>query len=343
MKGKQYMVRFGIIGTGMISKIFSQAIEATDGAQLCGVYDVDPERAKGFAAAHGVKSYGSLDGLLSSDIDAVYIGTPSGLHAELAVKAAGAGKHIVVEKPMGITAEQLDAIEEACTKNSVKLCAISQMYFSDAFQRLKKAADSGELGRVFLADLAMKYFRTDEYYKNGGWRGTWKYDGGGALMNQGIHGVGLMLELMGRPKSVSALARTFVHPIEVEDTAAAVVEFESGAIGSIIGTTSVLSAKPRRLSIHGSKGTVTLTEDAITEWSIEGQQAENRDAAEIATSAAKPEGFTSELHARQLRQFISALSEGGEPVLGVREGRMPVELILGIYESSRTGKTVYFS
>ena len=337
------MVRFGIIGCGTISSIFLGAVKQLPEAEVTRAFDADPGRAKTFAEKAGAAACASMDELFSApDVDAVYIGTPSGTHADLAVRAANAGKHIVVEKPIGITEEQLAAIGTACRKNKVKLCAISQLYFSDDYQKMKKALAAGRFGKVFLADLEMKYFRSDEYYRNGGWRGTWKFDGGGALMNQGIHGVGLLLGLMGAPKSVTALTRTFVHPIEVEDTAAAIVEFQSGAIANIIATTSVQPAKPRVLTVHGTKGTVTLTEDKITEWSVAGEAGKEEHSGPIRSSASNPADLSSELHRRQLSDFIHAVETDGRPALGVAEGRMPVDLILGIYRSSKEGKTIHF-
>lgn len=340
------MVKFGIIGCGTIGKIFAEAIKNSKGADLAAVCDSDVERAKAFAKEHSeertVAYYGDIDSLLRSDIDAVYIGIPSGLHAQCAVRAANAGKHIVIEKPMGITLIQLDAIENACLSNGVKLCAVSQLSFSDGYLRLKKAVDSSKIGKVFLADLKMKFYRSDEYYLSGGWRGTWQFDGGGALMNQGIHGISLLLGLMGRPKSVSALTRTFVHNIEVEDTAAAIIEFESGAIANIVATTSVQPALPRELSLHSTRGTVTLTEDKITQWNVDGRDMPFTDDGPLRSSACVPENFSSEFHRRQLDDFVAALEEDREPLLSIREGRAPVELILAIYRSSKSGQTIYF-
>ena len=337
------MVRFGIIGCGTISAIFLGAVRQLPEAKVTRVFDVNPDRAKAFAEQAGAQPCASMEELMASpEVDAVYICTPSGMHADCVVRAANAGKHVVVEKPIGITAEQLDAISQACGRSHVKLSAISQLTFSDDYQRIKKAMAEGRLGKVFLADLVMKYFRSDDYYKNGGWRGTWKFDGGGALMNQGIHGVGLLLGLMGAPKSVTALTRTFVHPIEVEDTAVLLVEFQSGAVANIIATTSVQPAKPRLLTVHGTKGSVTLTEDTITEWSVEGEESAAAQQSSVRTSAANPANLSSELHRRQLADFIRAVETDGRPALGLEEGRMPVELILGAYRSSREGRTVLF-
>ena len=336
------MVHFGIVGCGTISSKYAEAISQLDRAELTGVFDINPENGTAFAQSCGAVYYPTLEKLLRSDVDAVCICTPSGLHEPSAIQAAEAGKNVVVEKPIGITAEQLDAIACACEKNKIQLCAISQMIFSDAFQKLKKAVAEGRFGKVFFGDLSMKYFRSDEYYRSGGWRGTWTMDGGGALMNQGIHGVGLLLDLLGPVKSVTALTRTFIRPIEVEDTVVAILEFQSGALGNIVATTSVTPGKPRILSIHGTKGTAVLTESTITQWDIEGEDSPVSENQAIQSSASNPTDFTSELHRRQLDDFIDSLENGTKPRLGINEGRMPIDLILGIYRSSQTGKTVYF-
>lgn len=336
------MVRFGVIGCGAISSIFMEAAKQLAGAKVTRAFDANAARAGRFAAQYGALPCAEVEELLAApDVDAVYICTPSGTHAGYAVQAAGEGKHIVVEKPMGISAEQLDSIQAACEKSGVKLCAVSQLYFSDAYQRVKRAAESGRFGKIFLADLSMKYFRSDEYYRAGGWRGTWALDGGGALMNQGIHGVGLLLGLMGKPKSVTALARTFVHPIEVEDTAAALVEFRSGALASIVAATSVRPGRPRVLTLHGTKGTAALAEDRITEWNVEGETPPAEEKGPVRSSASDPADLSCELHRRQLADFIRAVETGTRPALSVAEGRMPVDLILAAYRSSRSGKTVY--
>ena len=333
-------IKFGIIGCGMISNWYAGAIAGMERAELVRVYDAYPEPAKAFSEKYGVKYDTELDTFLSSDIDAVCVCTPSGLHARYAVASARAGKHIVVEKPMGITKAQLDDIVEACGCSGVKLCAISQLLFSDGVQKVRKALDEGKLGKPILGDVVMKYFRSDDYYKKGGWRGTWKMDGGGALMNQGIHGVSLLLYLMGPVRTVTALTKTLRHPIEVEDTAAALMEFQSGAIGYLVGTTSVTPGMPRVLNLHGTKGSITLTEDAITQWDLEGEPPLPSPAGSGQNTANDPSGFSIENHRRQLDDFIDALQNGTDPKFGPQEGRKPVDLILAVYRSAETGKTV---
>ena len=335
--------RFGIIGCGTISDFYARAIAELEGAELAGAFDVNPGAGKAFCEKNHTAFYDDFGTFLASDIEVVCVCTPSGLHAQYAVAAADAGKHVVVEKPMGITEEQLDDIVRACDRNRIKLCAISQLLFSDAIQQVKAAVDGGEFGRPILADVTMKYYRSEEYYRQGGWRGTVKMDGGGALMNQGIHGVSLLQYVMGPVKSVTALAKTQVHSIEVEDTAVALLEFCNGALGYIVGTTSVTPGQPRVLNIHGERGTVSVTEDRITQWCVDGNPRPELCGGEAGqNTASNPTDFPVENHRRQLQDFVRALRDGTAPMLDQHEGRKPVDLLLAIYRSAKTKETVYF-
>jgi len=191
----------------------------------------------------------------------------------------------------------------------------------------------------------MKFFRSQEYYDKGGWRGTWKMDGGGALMNQGIHGIDILQYVMGPIKSVSGIARTLVRNIEVEDTAVAVLEFENGALGQIVGTTSIAPGSDRVLEICGSEGTIVLTEDSVTSWecpnmAIPEELVQNN---RTGSTAADPTNFSIAGHVRQLQDMVDAIREDRAPMITQHDGRKPVELILAIYESSKTGKPVILS
>jgi UDP-N-acetyl-2-amino-2-deoxyglucuronate dehydrogenase len=285
----------------------------------------------------------STEALLSrEDIEIVSICTPSGFHAIDAIKAAKAGKHVIVEKPMAITHEQINDILKACAENNVKMQVISQMRFKENVLKTKQAIESGKLGKLVLGDVSMKYFRSQEYYDTGGWRGTWKLDGGGALMNQGIHGIDTLQFLMGPIKSVYALAKTLARKIEVEDTAVAVVEYENGAIGTITGATSVYPGIPRRFEINGTEGSIVLTEDTITLWEIKGEpKVEIEEKKRGMNSSSDPTAFGIEGHVLQFEDMADALINNREPKVNQYEGKKPVEIILAIYESEKTGKKVY--
>lgn len=332
---------FGIIGAGMISRWHADSIKDIDGAFVAGVTDNNMENAEKFAKEYGCKVFSSVDEMLkSSEIDVVSICTPSGLHAEFAVKAAKNGKHFVVEKPMAITNEQIEDIKCACEENNVKGAVISQLRFTEAVQKAKKAIRDGRLGKIVLGDIYMKYFRSDEYYKSAGWRGTWAMDGGGALMNQGIHGIDILQYLVGPVKSVYANCKTLARDIEVEDTANIMVEYENGAIGVIQGTTSVSPGYPRLIEICGTKGSIALTEDAITRWDIEGEEIELDDASG-ATNFKDPSGFTNDNHKMQIADLVEAIKEDRKPIVDIYEGEKAVKIILSAYESSREERKVY--
>ncbi len=336
-------IRFGILGCGAIAAHHAQAIAMVPGAVLAGAADARPESARTFCEKYGGQAFESMEAMLASPaVDAVCVLTPSGLHAQHAIQAADAGKHVLVEKPVALNLLDADRIIAAGERNHVCIGVVSQYRFADSILRLKGAVDQGLLGRIVTADVSMKYYRSPEYFASSSWRGTWAMDGGGALMNQGIHGVDTLLYIAGAAKSVYGLARTLRHSIEVEDTALAAVEFESGALGYVQGTTSVYPGFPRRLSVSGTKGTITVCEQLITEWEIEGRP---RDA-DLAlggnqrTGASDPLNFDTEGHARHIQDMVEAIATGRPPAVSVREARRCIQLITAIYESSRTGRRV---
>jgi UDP-N-acetyl-2-amino-2-deoxyglucuronate dehydrogenase len=328
---------FGIIGCGMISVWHAEAISQIPQARLVGVTDAVPELRTGLAQKYGVNSYESIEKLLADpEIQIVSICTPSGLHAPLAIKTATAGKHVIVEKPMALNLKDADQMIKTCEKNRVKLGVISQLRFNATIQKVKRALDDQLLGKVVLGDLYMKFRRNQEYYDKGNWRGTWAMDGGGALMNQGIHGVDLLRYLMGPVKSVSAHTRTLARKIEVEDTAVAILEFQNGALGVIEATTSVYPGSSRRLEINGDRGTVVLEENSIVRWDIEGQVPAEQITLEHAKSdtSSNPGAFGVEGHICQITDMVGAVLEDRRPVVDGMEGRKALEIILAVYRSS---------
>lgn len=336
---------FGIIGCGTISDWHAGAIKSIGSASLIGFTDINEGARRAFADKYNARAFEDIEQLLEDEeIDVVCICTPSGLHAPLAIKAANAGKHIIVEKPMALNLEEADRVIEACEKNKVKAAVISQLRFSEAVAKLKAAVEENILGKLIMGDIYMKYYRSQEYYDKGGWRGTWKMDGGGALMNQGIHGIDLLQYIMGPVKSVYAHTRTLARKIEVEDTAAALLEFQNGALGLVQGTTCIYPGSPRRLEVCGDKGTIVLEEDSIVSWAVEGRESPS-DALAARTasrSANDPTAFCIEGHVKQISDMIEAVKENRRPMVDQFEGRKPLEIIMAIYESSKTGKTVYF-
>ena len=336
-------IGFGIIGCGVIADFHANALAGLqDDAVLIGVADARYESAVRFAQEKQVRAFASVDEMLACDeINVVTICTPSGFHADVAVKAANAGKNIIVEKPMAITTEQLDRMTEACERNHVVLSSIAQSRFVSGVQMAKQALADGLLGRLVCADIYMKFNRTQEYYNAGGWRGTKAIDGGGALMNQGIHGVDLLLYLAGDVKSVYAVSKTLARQIEVEDTLSAVLEFKSGATGVIQATTSVYPGYPRRLDLNGDMGSITLEEGSIVKWDL--QNDTKQDVVLQPTrfsSAATPTAISVDSHRRQFADVINALKTGTKPLIDLYEGRRAVDLILAIYKSAEEHRVI---
>ena len=334
------MKNFAIIGCGAAAKIHAGAIGGLENGRLYGVFDHDEKRAKAFAAEHGCRAFATMTELLScKEVDIVNVCVPSGLHAEVAVAALNAKKHVVVEKPMAITKEQIAAIIAAAENNGGKVAVITQYRFTPATQKVKKALDEGKLGKLLLADFSGKYYRSADYYASAAWRGTMAMDGGGALMNQGIHGIDVIQYLLGGVKSVQATCRTLRHDVEVEDSAYLLVEYKNGAIGCIHGTTVASPGYPRRIEINGTKGSIVLEEDSIVRWDVEGENEET--GKRTVNSGADPMALNYGYHRLQLADLIAAIEEDRPPLVDVYEGKKPVEIILAAYESNRTGKKVF--
>ena len=334
---------FGIIGCGLIANWHADSVCKIENAELIGVTDVNIKSASDFAEKYNCKVFSSVEEMLACDeVEVVSICTPSGLHAPMAQKAAEAGKHFVVEKPFAITKEQIAGVISACEKNKVKGAVISQLRFTQSVKFVKKAIEDGVLGNIILADVYMKYYRSPEYYASSSWKGTWAMDGGGALMNQGIHGIDVLQYLVGPVKSVYGICKTLARDIEVEDTANLVVEYQNGAIGTIQGTTSVNPGYPRIIEISGTKGTVILTEDVITNWDVEGEKPDLSNLPKgNFESFRDPAGFAMDNHRMQIADLIDAIENDRSPIVDVYEGKKPVDIILAAYESNKTKKPVY--
>ncbi len=340
---------FGIVGCGMISEFHARAIADTSGAKLVACVDRVPEVAARFAEKHAVRSYSGLPQFLNDPaIDIVTICTPSGQHMEAAVAAAKAGKHVIVEKPLEVTLARCDKIINACQKNDVVLSTIFPSRFHSSSMALKKAIDQGRFGRLTLGDAYVKWFRTQEYYDSGQWRGTWALDGGGALMNQAIHSVDLLTWLMGPVVEVSATTATLAHErIEVEDVATASLRFENGALGVIEATTAAFPGWLKKIEIHGSHGSACLEEEDIKTWQFAKMTAADKklvaalaDRTSSGGGASDPAAIGHAAHAHQFKDVIKAIKQGSNPRIDGREGRRSVEIILAIYKAAETGKRI---
>ena len=343
-------VGFGIIGAGAISAMHAQAMKSLDSVELIGFYDPFVPAAQAKAKEFGVKAYLDLNEFLSDPaIEAVTIATPSGVHGKMAIAAANAGKHILCEKPLELTLSKVDAIIEACDKNNVLLESVFQARFTKPVQCVREAVRNGRFGRMLLASAQMHWYRNSAYYASSPWRGTWAMDGGGALMNQAIHTVDLLLYLNGAPKEVYAYAGTMTHSIEVEDTLCAAIKFRNGSFGTLEVSTSCAPGFPRRVTLSGSEGTVAFEEDKLSTWRfVNSEPGDETILKEMSGPAnvgggADPLNFSAAGHALQIKDLADCIRSGRKPQLDGREGRKAVEFICGIYESVRTGKPFVFA
>ena len=324
-------VRFGIVGCGMIANMHADAIANMDNALLVGVADNARQAAEKFAQPRGAKVYDDYAAMLRDpDVDAVCICTPSFLHASQAIDALNAGKHVVVEKPMALDEESADEIIKTCEKTGKMLTVVYQLRFEEDVIRLKGLIEGGAFGKITMCNLFMNYYRSKEYFASSNWKGTLKYDGGGALMNQGIHGVDLLEYLAGDITMVNGKAKTLVHNVEVEDTAVATVEFASGAMGVITASTCTYPGFGRRLEIYGEDGYAVLTENALTELMLNRQPVELNQKATIGC-AHDPTAVNYAMHKRQLNNFVAAIMGKEQLVSDCYAGKKAVRVIKEIY------------
>ena len=327
------ILNFGILGCGMIADFHAQAIKSLDNATLIAATDAVTDLAVSFADKYGIRAYKTFEDMLEDEqIDAVCICTPSGFHAENALAALKAKKHVVLEKPMAFTSSKAQEIAQAANNSGCILTVISQLRFSEDIQRVKKLMNEEAFGKIVFCDLYMKYWRSPEYYSSSDWKGTRKLDGGGALMNQGIHGVDILLYLAGNAKVLSAKNATLFHDIEVEDVTASLLEFESGALGVIEASTCSNPGFERRIEITGTKGSVVLLENKIDKLMINGETLIDGISETVAKTASDPMAMSCSLHALQINNFVNAVFGAEKLLIDSYEGSKAVNLIEEIYK-----------
>jgi predicted dehydrogenase len=336
-----------LIGAGVIAPTHAEAIASLPNARLVAVCDVVPSKADALAARFGAEPcYDYRELLMRKDIDVFDIVVWSGRHAEIGIDAARHGKHVLITKPIDVTLEAIDALIETCEANGVKLGAIHQFRSYPSYIAAREAVRSGALGKMVLANTFVPWFRSQEYYDGDEWRGTWRWDGGGALMNQGIHYVDLLQWTMGGVKEVCAYVAIARHHqrIEVEDVAVAAVRFNDDSLGCIEASTAIYKGLPARLELHGERGNIFLQADRIVHWDVEGLS-QPEDAGEVSTSGeADPRAALLKpavaAHADQIADLLAAVEEGRQPKLDGRQARKAVEIVLAIYRSAREGRSV---
>ncbi|MBY8880301.1 Gfo/Idh/MocA family protein [Actinacidiphila acidipaludis] len=339
-------MRFALAGAGVIGQVHARLIAALPGhADLAVVVDTDEDRARKLATEYGCAAVADLaEACARPDVDAVAVCLPSGLHADAAVLALRAGKHVLVEKPLDVTLAAADRITEAERASGRTVGVISQRRFQPAPAFVHRAIADGRLGRITSGIAESTFWRGQDYYDSGGWRGTLAGDGGGALMNQGIHAVDLLLWMMGEPVEVQAYAGRLAHErIDVEDTVAATVRFASGAIGTITATTAAYPGLPVRLAVHGDGGSAVIEREDLAYFH---SAADARPEDPSDHNQAVPfggEGGQASIdaaHRDQYLDFIAAVRDGRPPLVGTQQARRALHVVLGVYESARTGAPV---
>lgn len=324
-----------IAGCGMIGDFHIKAMQNIPELEVVGVWDVASDLAAKVAEKWKVAAYPSYEKLLEDPkVDVVDICLPAGVHAEYGTKAAEVGKHLIVEKPIDVTAKAAEELIAACKKADVFLAVILQNRFAPSVLKVKRAIDENLLGRPLYGEATIKWYRPDSYYTSKPWKGTWEFDGGGALMCQGIHSIDLLLWFMGNVKSLKSFVRTSLHDIEVEDLAAAVVEFDSGAIGSVVGSTAMKPGFPERVELYGEKGSIALEAGRIVRWKVDGaDEAEHLDTVPVGSGSSDPGGIPLENHVAQLQAIASAILVGKQPPVSGEEAMRSMNCILDIYKA----------
>jgi UDP-N-acetyl-2-amino-2-deoxyglucuronate dehydrogenase len=338
---------FGIVGLGMIADFHAQALAQVTGARLVGIASRNADKVRAFAAKHQVPfATTDLAALVARpDIDVICITTPSAAHLEPALAAIRAGKHVVIEKPIEVDTARADEILRAAAAAGVRIAPIFQGRFGDGARTVKAAVDAGRLGRLVLASNYVKWHRTAQYYTPP--RGLRANDGGGAVINQAIHGLDLLLWFAGLPAEVFAWSTRRVHTgIEVEDTCVASLKFAGGALGAFEASTALWPGWSRRHELCGEHGSIVLEDDRIVRWefhtALPGDDA-IRAAGQtnsLGSGSSNPGAISTEGHRRQLQDFTDAIREGRPHALDGQEGRKAVALVNAIYASAGSGRSV---
>ncbi len=343
-------IGFAVVGLGM-GRHHCKAIQAAPGARLVAVCDVDEERLRPAAQDYGCRAYSRVEELLGdSEVEVVNIATPSGTHAQIGALAARAGKHLIVEKPADILAERIEALLAAARQHRVKVAGIFQSRFDPLNIRIRQAIQQGRLGRLIGVHGHLPWYRAQAYYegRHGAWKGTWDMDGGGSLMNQGVHTVDLLQWLAGPVEAVMGMFGVFAHRIEAEDQTVALLRFANGALGTLYTTTCCYPGFNQRMTLYGSRGTIIKEEETLQSWKLQ-DDPEGKEEQELlalygegrkASGAADPMAVSFDGHTRIVLDMVQAIHEDREPAITLESARHAVEIINAIYLAGRTGRQV---
>lgn len=333
-------VGIAIIGNGMVAHVHASALQGLAEANVCGVWGRNQVSAAEFADKYAIPVYQTYESVLADPrVEAVINCLPPGYHADFGIKAAIAGKHMFVEKPIDISLEKATQLVKAYRDRGLTLSVVFQNRFTPAAQKVKAALEAGLLGKIIQGDAYVKWYRSPEYYKANAWRGTHAIEGGGALINQAIHTIDLLQWFMGPVKSIFGHIRTALHSIETEDLGVAVLEWQNGAVGVIEGSTALWPGVKEKIEIHGEKGFITLEGGNITAWKVQGcDEANYVDPAKISYGLTNSPTISHVNHQLQLADFIAAIRENRDALVTGEEGTKALAIVLAIYASSRQGK-----
>lgn len=335
-------VNFGIVGAaGMIGGFHQQAIAANEahGARLAAVSEYDPATYDELSQKLGVPCYSFEAMLADPNVDVITLCTPSGMHPQQTIAAARAGKHILTEKPMALTIDDADSMIAVCAEHRVKLGVVLQRRVDPLFKKVYDAIQAGDLGELTLAAVTIPYHRPPAYYNQADWRGTWKLDGGGVLMNQGIHLIDLLVWYMGDPVAIKAFGGTLHRPIEVEDTIGATLHFANGSVATVTATTTADPGFPHRVEVYGTNGGIQIEGESLGRWTLADASKGTIEppaagGADDAGAGADPRGIQASGHITLFRDFMEALRQDRAPLVDGREGRRSVAAILGMYRAA---------
>lgn len=344
-------MQFAIVGCGVIGPLHARVLSSLgDRARLVAAVDVQEEAARSLAAEHGAEPMTSLEQALArQDVDAVAVCTPSGLHVDVAVQALEAGKHVIVEKPVDVAPAAAIRLAAAQARAGATVTVISQHRFDPASQVVHQAVHAGRFGRVTSGLASIALWRSQKYYDSGNWRGTWALDGGGALMNQGVHQIDLLVWMLGEPVEVSATTACLAHEgIEVEDTGVATIKFADGALGVVHGTTAAYPGISNRIQVHGSSGSAVIDDDRLAYFHTAAPGAAapdygagtSSDQTDLVLPGGGDPGTSVDAHGRQYNDFLDAVEEGREPLVTIAQAARTLAVVDSIYRSAREERPV---
>ena len=346
------LVGYAVVGLG-VGKAHVRGAIAAQGCKLVALCDIRPEQLENarenIPGAQDAEAYTDFAEMLQNpEIDVVSICTPSGLHADMAVQALRAGKNVLVEKPMDITVDKILAIEKARQETGLKVGGIFQNRRNAIMEPFKAAVEAGRLGEIYAAFFRVNWHRNDDYFlQNGGWRGTWAMDGGGSLMNQGVHTVDLMQWLLGDVESIKSHMRIVNHKIETEDFTQSTVKFKRGTVATFVSTTSAYPGLGTELQLTGTNGSIHIDGDKVIAWRIKGDRMEEEEAemkekfgGKNASVSADPTVVRG--HSYQIQDMVDAVRFDRDPMVGPMEATKAVRIINAVYESARTGEEIVF-